>query len=64
MGTWRTLHPRRILHAQSAVSVHSGVSPGDSRTRAQRDPYGVNLNLNKVRFENFVFERILEPITL
>ena len=29
MGTWRTLHPRRILHTPSAISVH-----GEPRTRA------------------------------
>ena len=36
MGTWRTLHPRRILHAPGAISVHRGVSPGKPRTRVLR----------------------------
>ena len=36
MRTWRTLHQRRILHAPGAISVHGGVSPRDSRTRALR----------------------------
>ena len=36
MGTWRTLHPRRILHATGAISVHGGVLLGESRTRALR----------------------------
>ena len=34
MGIWRTLQPRRILHAPGAISVHGGVSPGKPRTRA------------------------------
>ena len=34
MGTWRTLHPRRILHAPGAISVHVSISPGESRTWA------------------------------
>ena len=25
MGTWRTLHPRRISHAPGAISVHGSV---------------------------------------
>ena len=33
MGTWRTLHLRRILHAASAISVHGSVTPGEPRTR-------------------------------
>ena len=36
MGTWRALHPRRILHAPGAISVHVGASPDESRTRALR----------------------------
>ena len=32
MQTWRTLHPRRILHASGAISVYRGVSPGEPRT--------------------------------
>ena len=36
MGTWRTLHPRRILYAPGVISVHGGVSPGEPRTRALR----------------------------
>ena len=36
MGTWRTLHPRRILHALGVISVHGGVSPDVPRTRALR----------------------------
>ena len=34
MGTWRTLHLRRILLTPSAISVHGSVSPDDPRTRA------------------------------
>ena len=34
MGTWGTLHPRRILHAPDAISVHGGISPGEPGTRA------------------------------
>ena len=35
MGTWRTLHPRRILHAPGAISVHgsfrqASLEPGPS----------------------------------
>ena len=26
METWRTLHPREILHAPGAISVYGGVS--------------------------------------
>ena len=33
MGTWRTLHPRRILHAPGAFSVHGGVLPGEPSTQ-------------------------------
>ena len=36
MGTWRTLHPRRILHALGAISVHRDVLLGEPRTRALR----------------------------
>ena len=36
MGTLRTLHPRLILHARSAISVHTGVLLGKTRTRALR----------------------------
>ena len=32
----RTLHPRRILHAPGAISVHGGFSPDESRTRVLR----------------------------
>ena len=34
MSIWRTLHPRRILHAPGAISVHGG--PGEPRTQALR----------------------------
>ena len=34
MGTWRTLHPRRILHALDAISAHGGFLPGEPRTWA------------------------------
>ena len=30
MGTWRTLHPRRILYAPGAINEHGGVSPNES----------------------------------
>ena len=35
MGTWRTLHPRRILHEPGAISVHDSfrqvsLEPGPS----------------------------------
>ena len=36
MGTWGTLHPRPILHAPGAISVHGSVSPGKSRTQGLR----------------------------
>ena len=36
MKTWRTLQPRRILHASCAIHVHSGFSSGEIRTRALR----------------------------
>ena len=36
MGTWRTLHTRRILHAPNAISVHGGVSSAEPRIRALR----------------------------
>ena len=29
---WKTLHPRWILHAPSAISIHDGVSPSEPRT--------------------------------
>ena len=29
MGSWRTLHPRWILHAPGSISVHGGVSPDE-----------------------------------
>ena len=31
-----TLHPRRILHAAGAISVHGGFSPGEPRALALR----------------------------
>ena len=34
MGTWRTLHPRRILHARGVISVHVGFSPCEPQTWA------------------------------
>ena len=34
MGTWRTLHPQRILHALGAINLYGGVLPGDPRTRS------------------------------
>ena len=34
METSRPLHSRRILHAPGTIGVHSGVSPGENRTRA------------------------------
>ena len=34
MGTWRTLHPRRILHAPGAISVHGNILPGEPGTHA------------------------------
>ena len=33
METWRTLHPRRILHAAGAISVHDGVSQASLEPR-------------------------------
>ena len=33
MGTWRTMHPRRILHAPGDIGVHDGFSPGEPRAR-------------------------------
>ena len=36
MGTWSTLHPRRILHAPGVITVHGSVSPGESRARDLR----------------------------
>ena len=36
IGTWRTLHPRQILNAPGAISVHGGVSLDEPRTRALR----------------------------
>ena len=36
MGAWRTLHPRRILHAPGAINVHGGFSPGEPRIRELR----------------------------
>ena len=36
MGTWKTLHPRRILHTSGTISVHDGFSPGKPQTRALR----------------------------
>ena len=36
MGTWRTLHPRRILYAPGGISVHGGFSPGEPQIRALR----------------------------
>ena len=36
MGTWKTFHHRRILHAPGAISVHGGVSASEPRTRAFR----------------------------
>ena len=35
MGTWRMLHPIRILHALGAFSVHVGVLLGEPRIRTQ-----------------------------
>ena len=32
--TWRTLHPRWISHAPGAISVHGGVLPGETQSRA------------------------------
>ena len=34
MGTWRTVHPQRILHAPGAISVYGSFSLGEPRTRA------------------------------
>ena len=34
MGTWRTLQPRRIVHAPGAFSVRGDVLSGDPRTRS------------------------------
>ena len=34
MGIRETFHPRRILHAPGAISVHEGVWLDESRTRA------------------------------
>ena len=31
MGTWRTLHPQRILHRPNTICVHGSVSPGVPR---------------------------------
>ena len=36
MGSWRTLDPRQILHALSAISEHGVFSPGRPRTLAFR----------------------------
>ena len=36
METWRTVHPRWILHAPGAISVHGSISPGEPRTQALR----------------------------
>ena len=36
MGTWRTLHPQRILHVPGAIIVHVDFSLDESRTRALR----------------------------
>ena len=36
LETWRTLHPRRILHASGAINVHGSVTPGEPRTWALR----------------------------
>ena len=43
-GTWRTLHPRRILHAPGAISVHGGLwlvtslEPGPSGLKSNALP--------------------------
>ena len=36
MATWRTLPPRRNLHAPGAINVHGGVSPGEPPIRTLR----------------------------
>ena len=49
MGTWRTLHPRRILHAPGAISVHDGFSPGELinlRTLPTWQPGPISLQVN------------------
>ena len=46
MGTWKTLHPRRILLAPCAITVHGDVSPGDPRTRALR--FGAESSADRV----------------
>ena len=40
MGTWKTMNPRRILHAPGAISVHDGVLP------ASLEPGTSGLDLN------------------
>ena len=45
MGTWRTLHPRRILHAPGAISVHGSfrqaiLEPGQSGQELRTLPTG------------------------
>ena len=45
MGVWRTLHPRLILHAQAAISVHSSFrqaspEPGPSGQELRTLPTG------------------------
>ena len=58
MGIWRTLHPRRILHAPGVISLHdvfrqASIEPGlelktiDCATTAERTPRRRNFkNLN------------------
>ena len=46
MGTWRTLHPRRTLHAPGDISAHGGISKGKLRTQALRS--GVECSADRV----------------
>ena len=36
MGTWKTLHPRLILHTPGAISLHGSFSTGKPQTQAIR----------------------------
>ena len=56
METWTTLHPRRILHAVAAISVHGSVLPYESRTRALRFKYSrLFISLSSFLIECFEF---------
>ena len=69
MGTWRTLHLRRILHAPCAISMHGNFQPGEPRTRASRAP--TTLPTGQLRplfrmghFTGTYFKKILRPVKL